>query len=203
VDALSLEIEDTLSLPILLAWFRANCIKILLGGVVFGLFSIPVTLVIKDTYDSVTTLLVAPPTFKDRDEMTLPRNPAGEPKRSIAELMPRALPVEAYKAIALSGPILAQVINEVPLDIGITALQTRLDVELIKMDGVGITTGMVYTQAIMFRATAHTPELAAKTAQTWAEIFKVQVDEVAANGIKATFTLLETLHLHSKTELEL
>ncbi len=203
MDALSLEIEDTLSLPILLAWFRANCIKIFLGGVVFGLVSIPLTLIKKETYESAATLLVAPPMFKDRDETTISRNTAGQHNRSIAELMPRTLPVEAYKAIALSGPILAQVINEVPLDIGIAVLQERLDVELIKMDGVLATTGMVYTQALMFRAKAHTPELAAKTAQTWAEIFKVQVDEVAAKGIKDTFALLETLHGHSKKELEL
>ncbi len=201
VRTLSQQIDETLSLPIILAWLRVHWAKILFGGIVFAVLSIPVTFIKDKTYESAATLLVSPPTFKDRLEAVPSEVSEDGMAFDIAELMPRTLPVEAYKAIALSAPLLDEVIGKVPLKTGIASLQRRLNVELIKMDGPRTPSG-TYTQALMFSAVANDPALAAKTAQAWAEVFKERVDEMARAGIGETFALLETLHSNTKEELE-
>ena len=188
---MSLPITETLWLPIVLARIRLNWLKIVLGGVVFALLAIPIALLRPKTYDSAATLLVFPPTFKDRSPS------------SISEMMPAALPVEAYKAVALSPPLLAEVIQRVPLEkTGIRALQNQLGVELVQMGSRTTQGGIIYAQALMFHAKADSPELAARTAQTWAEVFKEQVDSVATKGVGDTFGLLDALHSNAKTDLE-
>lgn len=188
---MSLPITETLWLPIILAWIRVNLRKIVLGGVVFALLAIPIALLRPKTYDSAATLLVFPPTFKDRSPS------------SIAEMMPAALPVEAYKAVALSPSLLAEVIQRVPLEkTGIQVLQDRLEVELVQMGSRTTQGSIIYAQALMFHAKANSPELAARTAETWAEVFKEYVDSVATKGVGDTFLLLDALHNNAKTELE-
>ena len=112
------------------------------------------------------------------------------------------MPVEAYKVIALSPPLLYEVIQRVPLeDTAVKDLLGRLEVELVQM-GSRTSQGIMYTQTFVFKATAKTPDLAAKTAQTWAEVFKKQVDELAAKGVGETFALLDTLHKNTEAQLE-
>lgn len=199
VDTLSLQTDKTLSLPIVLAWFRLNMLKIALGGVVCGLLSIPITLTQTSSYNSSVTLMVSPPVFKEGSKSLSSRDPSVLVDSTIAEMMPQALPVETYKLIALSAPVLAEVIRKVPLETTIQGLQGNLKVELVRMGASGRVT---YSRTIIFHANARSPELAAKTAQTWAEVFKEQVDAVAAKGVHETFSLLDTLHTDMKKELE-
>lgn len=198
---MSLPADDVMSLPIILAWIRANWVKMALGGILCAAIALPVALLKPKTYESSATLLVAPPTFKDRFKPAVARDPKDQPE-TISDMMTKALPVEAYKAIALSSPIIEAVIQKVPLeDVGIRQLRERLYVELVQM-GSRSPQGIMYTQTIFFHAEAHAAELAAKIAQTWAEIFKQQVDTVAETGIGETFSLLDTLHTDTKSELE-
>lgn len=198
---MSLPADDVVSLPIILAWIRANWAKMALGGLLCALIALPVALLKPKTYESSATLLVAPPTFKDRIKPPVSRDP-NAPTETIAEMMPKTLPVEAYKAIALSSPIIEAVIQRVPLEnTGIRQLRERLSVELVQM-GSRSSQGIMYTQTLFFHAKADAPELAAKIAQTWAEIFKEQVDSVAKTGIGETFALLDTLHTETKSQLE-
>ena len=199
---MSLPFTDALSLPILVTWLRINWVKIVLGGVVCMLLTLPVTWFKSKTYDSAATLLVFPPTFKDHGKTPVTSDSSSSPD-SIAEMMPRALPVETYKVIALSAPLLDAVIHKVPLEkTGVQALRSRLEVELVQMGVRSSGTGSMYTQALMFHAKARSPELAAKMAEAWAEVFKEQVDDMAAKGVGETFSLLETLHSNAKTELD-
>ena len=198
---MSLAIDEVLSLPYILAWVRSNWLKILLGGIVCALLAVPIALFKSKTYEATTTLLVSPPTFKVERKPTTGPNAEDQPE-SIAEMMPRAMPVEAYKAIALSVPLLDEVIRTIPLeDIGVQTLLSQLDVELIQM-GSRSTQGITYTQALMFHAKASDPELAATIAQAWTDIFKEKVDTVASEGIHETFALLKSLEGTTKSELE-
>jgi capsular polysaccharide biosynthesis protein len=173
-----------------------------LGGVAFAILALPVVLLKAKTYDASVTLLISPPTFKDRPKPANPRDPAAL-QETISDMMPRALPVETYKIIALSPPVLDEVIRRVPLEeMGVKALEMNLEVELVQMGSRSASTGIMYSQAILFRAKAHEPETAAKISQTWAEVFKEQVDETAATGIGETFALLDTLHNSTKTAYE-
>src|SRR5690606_22042260 len=106
--------DDTLSLPVILAWLRANWGKMVLGGVVLAVLVLPVALLKSKTYEATATLLVFPPTFKD----------SGSDADSIAEMMPRTLPMEAYKALAMAPSVLDEVIRRVPLEnTGVRALR--------------------------------------------------------------------------------
>ncbi len=198
VGTLSQQFDNSLSLPIILAWFRVNLTKIILGGIVCALLAVPIVMLKSKTYESSATLLVSPPTFKDRDGSS---RSTGQPEGSIAELMPRTLPMEAYKTIALTAPLLREVKDRVEVESGVKSIKRALEVELVKMGGRGAGAA-AYTQAIVFHAQAPTPELAAQIAQTWAEVFKERVDEVAAAGVNETYALLETLYENTKTELE-
>lgn len=192
--------EDELSLPVLFAWVRNNWRKMAAGGIVLALLSFPVVLLQSKVYDSTAILLVSPPAFKDSEVQGARGTNVQSP--GIGELLPRTLPVEAYKAIAVSDPILHEVIQKVPLEeTGTTALRNRLEVELVQM-GSRSAQGVVYTQTLLFRAKADSPELAAQTAQTWAEVFKEQVDDVASKGVGETFSLLNTLHETTKEQFE-
>lgn len=193
--------EDELSLPVLFAWVRSNWRKMAAGGVVFAILSIPIILLQSKTYDSTAILLVSPPAFKDSGAQSARSTSAESP--GIGEMLPRTLPVEAYKAIAVSDPILHEVIQRVPLEkTGTAALRNRLEVELVQMGSRG-SQGVVYTQTLLFRAKANNPELAAKTAQSWADVFKEQVDDVASKGTGETFSLLDTLHETTKKQFEM
>lgn len=199
--SLSLANYDMLSLPVILAWLRIHWGKMVLGGVACAFLAFPIALFKSKTYESTSTLLVFPPTFKEISRPTVTRD-VNEHSGGIAEMMPRSLPVEAYKALALSPPMLDQVIREAGLEnVGVVQLRTRLDVELVQM-GSRSPQGIAYTQALMFHAKAKSPELAAKTAKTWAEVFKRQVDELSAKGVHESFTLLSTLHENTREELE-
>lgn len=189
---MSLPVDDTLSLPVILAWLRANWGKMVLGGVVLAVLVLPVALLKSKTYEATATLLVFPPTFKD----------SGSDADSIAEMMPRTLPMEAYKALAMAPSVLDEVIRRVPLEnTGVRALRNRLEVELVQR-GSRSAQGITYTQALMLHATGNKPELAAQTAQTWAEVFKEQMDGVATKGVSETFALLDALHENTRGELE-
>lgn len=199
---MSLPTDDMLSLPVIFAWLRVNWGRMVLGGVVLALLAFPVALFKPKSYQSTATLLVFPPTFKDAARPATSRDVKPEEK-SIAEMMPRTLPVEAYRAIATSPPLLDEVIRAVPLkDTGVKGLANRLEVELVQMGSRSASTGIMYTQTILFHAKASDPEMAAKIAQTWAEVFKREVDEVAAQGVGETFVLLDDLHKTAKSELE-
>ena len=201
VDIVSMP-TDNISLPIILAWFRANLRKIVLGGLVFVLLAVPIAFFRPKTYESTVTLLVFPPTFKEQSVTLSSGDPSLQSGGSIATMMPRALPVEAYKMIALSPAVLAEVIHQVPLEnTTVRALEDRIKVELVQMGSRGAQ-GIVYTRALVFRGNAKSPELAANTVETWAKVFKEQVDGVAEKGIGETFTILDTLHSDTKTELE-
>lgn len=194
--------DDMLSLPVILAWLRAKAAKIALGGAIFALLAVPIVALRAEVYESTATLLVFPPTFKGEDARTSTRG-TDEELGDIAEMMPRVLPMELYKAIALSPPLLAQIIEQVPLDeeTTISGLMNRLEVELIQL-GSRSSQGVSYTQALIFRARATEPELAAKTANTWANIFKDHVDSLSAKGVGETFALLQSLHEATKAELD-
>jgi hypothetical protein len=196
----SVPFDDTLSLPVLLAWLRLQGGKILLGGVVFALLAFPFVMFKPKVYESASTLLVFPPTFKDAAKAPTPRD-SGVQAGHIAEMMPRTLPVELYKALAMSPPVLDEVIRTVPLETGVRGLQTRLGVELVQMGSRG-SQGVVYTQALILNAKGGSPELAARTAQVWAEVFKAQVDALSAKGVGETFLLLDALHENTRTELD-
>jgi len=199
----SLPNDDTMSLPVILAWLRVNWGKMVLVGVVCALLALPGALLKSKTYEATSTLLVFPPTFKEIGKPTpAPARDPNAPQGSISEMMPRTLPVEAYKVIALSPPLLAEVIQRVPLEqTGVMGLKGRLAVELVQM-GSRSSQGITYTQTLLFHASASDPELAAKTAQAWAEVFKDHVDGLAAKGVGDTFALLDTLHNNTKAELE-
>jgi uncharacterized protein involved in exopolysaccharide biosynthesis len=148
-------------------------------------------------YDSSATLLVFPPTFKDAVKPASSRS-----SDDITEMMPRALPVEAYKAIALSSPLLSQVVAKLHLEkCDVESLRSSLEVELVQLGSRGAM-GTSYAQTFIFHAKAQSPEIAAKTAQVWAEVFKEQVDGVAARGAHESFGLLDSLHAATKAELE-
>lgn len=192
---MSSQLDDTLSLPIILAWIRHNLRKIIGGGIVLALASLPIVCLKAKTYESTTTLLVFPPTFKDS---AVPN----KDNDSISTMTPKTLPMEVYKALALSPPVLKEVIDKVPLpNTGIQTLEGQLEVELIQMGGRGAA-GVVYTKAVMFHAHSSNPESAAKLVQTWAEVFKEQVDALTAKGVKETYALLGSLHENTKSELE-
>ena len=194
-------IDDTSSLPTILAWLRAKWGKIVLGGVVLALFAFSIAAFKPKTYESTVTLLVFPPTFKEQSTTFTSGDPS-QSGGSIATMMPRALPVEAYKMIALSPTVLAEVIHQVPLEnTTIRDLESRLKVELVQMGSRG-SQGILYTRALVFRGKAKSSELAANTVEAWAKVFKEQVDGVAEKGIGETFTILDTLHSDTKTELE-
>jgi len=197
---MSIPFDDMLSLPVILAWLRKNAKKIIAGGIVFALLAVPVLLFKSKTYESVATLLVSPPAFKELAKPPTARD--DDEPTGIAKMMPRTMPVEAYKALATSPPLLYEVIQKVPLeDIGVKGLQERLEVELVQM-GSRTSQGVNYTQALIFRATANDPQLAADIAQTWAEVFKEQIDELAAKGVGETFVLLDKLHERMENQLE-
>jgi len=189
--------DDTLSLPTILAWLRFNAKKIMLGGLVCAILAAPLALLKPKSYESSATLLVSPPAFKEVGKPATTKDVEG-----ISEMMPRAMPVEAYKVIALSPPLLYEVIQKAPLeDTAVKALKERLEVELVQM-GSRTSQGVTYTQTFIFRARAASPDLAAKIAQTWAEVFKEQVDELATKGVEETFLLLDTLHKNTQAQLE-
>jgi capsular polysaccharide biosynthesis protein len=193
---------DMWSLPIVLAWLRMKLGKIVLGGIVCALIAIPIALNKPKVYESSATLLVFPPTFKDSVKTPVSHEPEVQPD-SIADMMSPALPVEVYKEIALSAPVIDGVIRKIPLqNASIRGVRSSLEVDLIKTSGRATPDGSTYGQVLIFRAKEQTAELAAKTAQTWAEIFKEQVDDAAAKRVKDTFSLLDTLHNDTKAELE-
>jgi capsular polysaccharide biosynthesis protein len=186
---LSSPFNDNLSLPVILAWLRVYWGKMILGGVVCAIVALPVSLYRTKSYESTATVLVSPPAFKDHQE-------------TISDMMPRTLPVEAYKAIALSPQLLDELIHKIPLEnTSVGSLERRLHVELIEMGSRGAQ-GIQYTKTLMFHAEADKGETAAKIAQAWAEIFKSTVDDVVAKGVDDTFGLLETLHKGTKEDLE-
>lgn len=194
---MSMAFDDTLSLPIILAWLRFNARKFMLGGMVCALLAAPLAFFKPKSFESSTTLLVSPPAFKEVGKPATAKD-----AKDISEMMPQAMPVEAYKAIALSPPLLYEVIQRVPLeDTAVKDLLGRLEVELVQM-GSRTSQGVTYTQTFIFRARATTPNLAAGIAQTWAEVFKKQVDELAAKGVAETFALLNTLHKNTEAQLE-
>lgn len=195
-------IEDSISLPIILAWVRKNSLKILLGGMVFAVLALPVAFLKAKTYESEVMLLISPPTFKDRPKLPIAKD-QGYLQESISEMMPKTLPMETYKVLALSPPVLAEVIRKVPLDnTGVKSLSGRLNAELVQMGSRSAQTGIMYVQALTLRAKANDPEMAAKTVQVWAEAFKAEVDKTAAKGVNDTFSLLEKLHDTTRTEYE-
>jgi uncharacterized protein involved in exopolysaccharide biosynthesis len=189
--------DDTMSLPVILAWLRVNGGKILLGGVAAMLLVFPLVYFRTKTYQSSATLLVFPPAFKATDT-----TPDPEGLGNIAEMMPQALPMELYRAIAMSPPLLAEVIAKAPLpETSVQQLQGLLSVELVQMGG-RTAQGVQYTQALIFNARAKDPELAAKTADVWAHVFKENVDALSAKGVGDTFALLEQLHTTTRDELQ-
>lgn len=193
--------DDTLSLPVILAWLRVNWGKMVLGGTLCAILALPVVLLKAKTYDAEVTLLVSPPAFKDRPKPVNSNDPNAQ-QATIADMMPKALPMETYKVIALSAPVLDEVIRRVPLkDIGVKALQNGLEVELVQLGSRGAQ-GILYTQALTFHARAKDSELAAKTAQAWAEVFKEHVDKTVSQGVNETFSLLDALHSTTMTEFE-
>ena len=50
--------------------------------------------------------------------------------------------------------------------------------------------GAVYSQILLFHARSKSPQLAAQLAQTWADLFKKRVDELALRGIEDTYKLV-------------
>lgn len=191
-------IDDMLSLPVILAWLRVNAAKIALGGAVFALLAVPIVAMRSETFESTATLLVFPPAFKDSGGASRASTELGD----ISEMMPQVLPMELYKAIALSPPLMKEVIDTVPLeDTGVRDLQNRLEVELIQL-GSRSSQGVTYTQALIFHARATDPESAANIANVWAELFKEQIDALVAKGVGETFALLDALHTTTKNELE-
>jgi capsular polysaccharide biosynthesis protein len=187
-------------LPIIVAWLRLNWGKIVLGGAVFAIIALFIGLAQPKIYDAEITLLVSPPEFKESNSTS---NAISQPGQlsSIAEMMPQALPMEAYKAIALSAPLLDEVIQRLSLeDTGLRGFRKQLEVELVQMGGPA--RGTVYTLLLIFHAKADSPELAAKTAQTWADMFKEHVDGLASKGIGETFSLLADLHRNNEGELD-
>ncbi len=190
---------DMLSLPVLVAWLRANWLKIILGGVVLALIAIPLALMKARVYESTATLLVFPPGFQDGTTTIVTRDPSTE-FESVAAMTPRQLPVEMYETIAFSPALLSRVIEEIPLEnTSVQGLRWRLRLE---QPSSRASQSTPYSQPLTFHAKAGTPELAARMAQTWAEQFKAQVDEVAVQGVGETFSLLEALHTDTRSELE-
>jgi capsular polysaccharide biosynthesis protein len=201
VQNVSLPFDDTMSLPLILAWIRINLNKMLLGGAICALLATPVVIFTPKMYQSTVTLLVSPPTFKDREKPPVSRDPKATID-NVAEMMPRILPMETYKALAFSPPLMAQVIDNLSLkDTGVKSLKSRLDVELVAL-GSRTAVGITYAPTIMFHAKADTPEMAAKIAETWAESFQKMVDGVSDAGVGETLSLLDSLHKNAKAELE-
>ncbi|HOS01506.1 MAG TPA: hypothetical protein PKZ01_00390 [Candidatus Hydrogenedentes bacterium] len=196
-----LPMDDSLSLPVALMWIRLNAVRIFLGGVVFALLAAPIAFFMPKSYRSEVTLFVSPPVFKDDSPVTSGRTSTVK-QDSIAELMPPALPMEAYKVVALSAPVLKEVIVRIPLhNTRIQSLRNLLQVELIRLDTRG-TQGPTYTQTLVFRTSAASADLAAKIAETWSEVFKEQVDSVATERMRRTSSLLEALHNATRAALE-
>ncbi len=50
--------------------------------------------------------------------------------------------------------------------------------------------GTVYFQILLFHARSESPQLAAQSAETWADLFKKRVDELALRGIEDTYKLV-------------
>jgi len=196
VDVLSTHYDEELSLPVIVAWLRLHWIKVGLGGVAFGALALVYCLFRTETFVSSVNLLVFPPAFKDSRTVPSPES------EDIAALMPRTLPMELYKTLALSPPILNEVIQTIPLEeTGVNTLREQLTVDLVQM-GSRTPQGVTYTRALIFNSKADDPELAARIADTWAGIFKRHMDELASEGIGETFELLDILHTNSKSELE-
>lgn len=187
--------EDAFTFVVVLAWLRYNGARILLGGVVVALVVFPLTFYMPKTYRSAATLMVFPPTFKSDLK---PDSPS-----SVAQMMPRALAVEDYQAIALSPAVLDEVIVKLGLGAtGFESLKQRLEVELVRRGDGARQGSSVYSKTLIFHAKAESPELAARTAQAWAEVFTEHVDNVVTKGIAETSSLLGILHDNASHELD-
>ncbi len=199
---MALPLSDTLTLPVLLAWLRAKLLKMIVGGIVCAVIAIPLFMTMPDTYNSSATVMVMPPAFKETGKTAISHEPEVQPD-SISDMMSKTFPIEVYKELALSSPVLDKVIRTVPLkDTSIRSLRDSLEVGLVQVGSRALQTPNPYGQVMMFNAKAETPEKAAKVAQTWAETFKDTVDSATSKRIEDTFGLLDTLHTDTKTNLE-
>ena len=190
--------DDVLSFPAVLAWLRARWPKIALGGLACLLIALPFAYFRARTYEASTTLLVFPPTFKAGADASPARDADA---RNIADLMPRTLPMELYRSLALSPPVLAEVAEKAQLEAGAQALRMRLDVELLERSS-RTPRDAQYAQALTFHARARDPQRAARIVNVWAQVFKDHMDALSAREVGETFALLESLHGRVKEELE-
>ncbi len=175
-----------------------NWYKVLAGTVICAVAGVVFTSLTPPTYQSTVTLLVYPPLFKEVEGSAARRTPA-QMKLQLDEMMPRTFPVETYKIIAKSQDLIKEVIDTLEIEnMSVEAVSRSLDVELSKLGP----RGALYSQILLFHARSGNPQLAAQLAQTWAELFKERVDDLAWSGIGETYNLMESMWGTTRQELE-
>ncbi|MEK7795605.1 MAG: hypothetical protein AAB353_13800 [Candidatus Hydrogenedentota bacterium] len=174
--------------------------KVIVGataaGVLLGLVSSPI---VPQPYEATANVLILPPPFK---ELPSEETDAAMPKQSMGELMPRTLPMEAYKTLAESKQLMAAVLRDANVeDITIEELEESTDARLTPLGSRTATFGTQYSPAITLSVTALSPETAAALASTWAKTFKEQVDIVMNAGLDESYALVSGTYTGSETEL--
>ncbi len=168
---------------------------------VCAVVAVVLLLVLPREYESSVTLLVRPVLLKE-PESGSPQNARQAPKPELAEMMPRTLPVETYRDIALSRELISRVRDKLTLeDMSIEQLARNLRVELLQLGERSPTRGTLYSQLMMFYARAKTPQLAADIVREWANLFKQRVDSLMWSGIDESATLMDSMYTSSKSEL--
>lgn len=151
-------------------------------------------------YQSTVALLVYPPLFKEADEIAATRRTPEQMRLELDEMMPRTFPVETYRTIAKSSSLIKDVIDAMKSE-GVPGLEgalvedvrENLEVELVQLGRRTAQRGVTYSQMILFHARADSPNLAARLAQKWAELFKKRVDGLASTGIDDTVTSIGSM----------
>jgi hypothetical protein len=165
---------------------------VLAGSIVCAVAALNGALLFPGQYVSTATIIVTSPAFKEAPVPGTPQQPAPQ---GIGDLLPPPLPVEAYKAVALSPALMGTLIASLELeDVDVSDLRKRMDVELVQLGSRSVQTGVAYAPALLFHARASREAEADALAHAWTEAFQKQVDEVARRNLGAAFESLEALN---------
>ena len=180
-----------------------------LGALVCGAVGLAFHLVTPRTYESSAMVLVSPPLFKNDGLRSATPQVTRTPEEMslaaahLAELMPRTLPVETYRTIAVSKSIRKAVLAKVPIEnTEIEDIEKKSQVILTSLGSRTPSFGTQYSRTLVFRVRWSSPEIATNLAQVWAELFKERADQLNQSGLKDTVALVDTMWKNTKQELE-